>query len=238
MFTFASPILTMSHITLIATTHTEIGLCNSHELFKIIEKVNPDVIFEEIPPGKFEAVYAGTRQGTLETQAIKTYLQKYPATHHNPVDLDIEQPIEMEIRNEVCGIDFICKDYNTEYKYLSGLTHYWQEVHGFRYLNTDKCSELISRKKTLEREILEQLKKDKNHKSIDHENLILAYKQWLDQIEERENEILRNIYRYMETKKYSRAVFLVGAAHRKPIMQKIQEYESKEAFKLNWEYYS
>ena len=77
----------MSKITLIATGHKEKGLCNAHELFKIIEQISPEVIFEEIPSGKFEAVYAGTRQASLEVKTIKAYLQKYPYVHHYPVDL-------------------------------------------------------------------------------------------------------------------------------------------------------
>jgi hypothetical protein len=227
----------MSNITLIATGHKEKGLCNANELFKIIEQMNPHVIFEEIPPGKFEGVYAGTRQASLEVKAIKAYLQKYPDVHHYPVDLDIEQEIEKEIKQDLGGLVFICHDYSDEYKYLDLLQANWSEKCGFLYLNNDQCSELILRKKVLEKEILDALKKDEKQMAMDHERLGLAYKQWIDQIDDRENEMLRNIYSYMEQKKYDRAVFLVGAAHRKPIMQKIQEYESKEKFKLNWTFY-
>ena len=228
----------MSTITLIATGHKENGLCNSQELFKIIEQISPDVIFEEIPPGKFEAVYAGTRQASLEVEAIKAYLQKYPDTYHYPVDLDIEQATEKEIKKEVDGIYFICKDYSPEYNYLDSLIPYWTEKYGFPFLNNDRCSEILSRKKALEKQILNTLRKDKNQRAMNHERLELAYKHWIDQIDDRENEMLRNIYSYMEQKKYDRALFLVGAAHRKPMQQKIEEYESKESFKLNWTFYN
>lgn len=228
----------MSSITLIATGHKEKGLCNSHALFKIIEQISPEVIFEEIPPGKFEAVYAGTRQDSLEVKTIKAYLQKYPEVHHYPVDLDIDQVIEKEIRQEVDGVAFICNDYSEEYNYLDGLLSLQSEKYGFPYLNNDRCSKLILRKKVLETQVLDTLKNDKSQTAMDHERLGLAYKQWLEQIDDRENEMLRNIYSYMESKKFAKALFLVGAAHRKPIMQKIQEYELKEKFKLNWTFYS
>ena len=107
----------MFTITLIATTHTEKGLCNTHELFKIIEQVRPEVIFEEIPPGKFEAVYAGTRQESLEVKTIKAYLQKYPATHHLPVDLDLDQETEKLIKRDRQGFYLICNDYNLQYNF-------------------------------------------------------------------------------------------------------------------------
>jgi hypothetical protein len=228
----------MSTITLIATDHKERGLCNPHELFKIIEQISPDVIFEEIPPRKFEAVYAGTRQDTLETKTIKVYLQKYPATHHYPVDLDIEQATEKQIESELDGIPFICKDYSPEYNYLDGLIPYWSKKYGFPFLNNDRCSEIISRKKVLEKQILDALRKDKRQRAMDHETLNLAYKQWIDQNDDRENEMLKNIYSYMESKKYASALFLVGAAHRKPMQQKIREYESKKSSKLNWTFYT
>lgn len=228
----------MPTITLVATGHKEKGLCNANELYKIIEQICPDVIFEEIPPLKLEAVYSGTRQASLEVKAIKEYLQKYPGILHYPVDLDIDQATDKEIRREVDGMPFICNTYSEEYNYLDGLLSLQSEKYGFPYLNSDKCSDLIIRKKVLEKQVLEALKKDKNHTAMDHERLGLAYKQWLCQHDERENEMIRNIYSYMEQKNYDKALFLVGAAHRKPIMQKIKEYEFKKEFKLDWTFYS
>src|SRR5437868_6818855 len=223
----------MSTVVLIATGHKENGLCNSQELLKIIEQIRPDVIFEEVSPGKFEAVYAGTRQASLEVKAIKEYLQKYPETFHFPVDLDIEEATEKEIKKELDGIHFICKHYCAEYHYLDGLIRYWSEKYGFPFLNNDRCSEIISRKKVLETQILDALRKDDNQKSVDHDTLNLAYKQWIEQIDERENEMLTNIYCYMKSKKHRRALFLVGASHKKLLMAKISQYDINET-KLNW----
>lgn len=58
-------------ITLIATGHNENGLCNSTELYKTIEQIAPDVIFEEIPPNKFYSVYNGSLADSLENSTIK-----------------------------------------------------------------------------------------------------------------------------------------------------------------------
>lgn len=224
----------MCTITVIATTHKEKGLCNSRELFKIIEQIRPDVIFEEIPPRKFQAVYAGTRHASLEVGAIKAYLQKFPDICHYPVDLDIEQTSEKQIKIEVDGLYFICKDYSAEYNYLDSLIPHWSEKHGFPFLNSDRCSEIILRKKVLEKQILDALKKDNNQRAMDHDTLNLAYQLWIDQIEDRENEMLRNIYSYMESNKYSKALFLVGAAHRKPLMAKTLQYEEKNGHAIKW----
>ena len=54
----------MYNIILLSTKHIESGKCNSFELYKIIETINPEIIFEEIPPSKFDAVYEGKRRAS------------------------------------------------------------------------------------------------------------------------------------------------------------------------------
>ena len=58
------------------------------------------------------------------------------------------------------------------------------------------------------------------------------------QYDNRENAMLENIYNYSKENQYNQAVFLIGAEHKKSIMQKIQEYEKKEEYKLNWKFYN
>jgi len=47
----------MYNITLISTRHDELGKCNSNELYKIIESVDPELIFEGIPSSYFNKYY-------------------------------------------------------------------------------------------------------------------------------------------------------------------------------------
>jgi len=49
--------------------------------------------------------------------------------------------------------------------------------------------------------------------------------------------MLQNIYNYSKENQYNQAVFLIGARHRKSIMQKIIEYEKISEIKLNWTIY-
>ena len=60
-------------ITSITTSHNEHGNCNSNELYKIIERIAPEVIFEEVPQSKFSKVYEGLPGDSLETNTIKKY---------------------------------------------------------------------------------------------------------------------------------------------------------------------
>ena len=46
--------------------------------------------------------------------------------------------------------------------------------------------------------------------------------------------MLQNIYLYSQDHNYDRAIFTIGAAHRKSIIDKIFEYQKNEKVKLNW----
>ncbi len=54
--------------------------------------------------------------------------------------------------------------------------------------------------------------------------------------EDRENEMLKNIYSYCNQKKYENALFLVGAEHRWPLIEKISKLEKENELKLNWNF--
>ncbi len=47
----------MYSITLISTAHSEYGKCNSDELYKIIESITPELIFEELPNNLVDCAY-------------------------------------------------------------------------------------------------------------------------------------------------------------------------------------
>lgn len=90
----------MCTITLIATIHNERGLCNQNELYKIIEQINPDIIFEELSHPSFVAIYEKLLRDSLETKTIKQYLQRH-AIPHLPVDLDANQLIDKRLKNDI-----------------------------------------------------------------------------------------------------------------------------------------
>ena len=75
----------MYNITIIYSAHLECENCNPSELCKIIEKINPEIIFEEIQYDSFDAYYKEKSTYTLETDAINMYLQ-YHTIEHIPVD--------------------------------------------------------------------------------------------------------------------------------------------------------
>ena len=58
-----------------------------------------------------------------------------------------------------------------------------------------------------------------------------------EDVDNRENAMLQNIYNYSKENLYNQAVFLLGCGHRKSIISKIAEYEKLSTVKLYWTIY-
>lgn len=215
-------------ITLIATGHYEKGICNSIELCNIIERISPDVIFEEIPPNKFLALYEGLNSYSLEQKAIKMYLQKNPIDHF-PVDMNRDDITDEFFRNDYNFMSNIFRYHSAEYKKLSNEWSYQPAQLGFPYLNNQPCKKLLERKLFLEGELVQ---------SINHKTLTNRYNDWRKFNHDREKEMINNIYSYCNQKEYKNGLFLVGAEHRLPIIEKIskREKENENELKLNWNF--
>ncbi len=217
----------MFNITLIGTQHLESGKCNSDELYKIIESINPDVIFEEMPSSHFNAYYVTKTQRSLESDTINQYFKS-----HNvkiiPVDIDVRQELS-KYQNEINFI-FHTIFKHEDYLKLDNEKDDLMIQKGFRYLNSDEFLDFLEKKKVIEKQIIES--------EPDKDRLLNIYKLFhLVQYDSRENAMLQNIYNYSKENQYNQAVFLLGAGHRKSIMKKITEYEKLSGIKLNWTTY-
>jgi len=153
----------MSNIILFCTKHGNAGNCNFFELYKIIIQINPDVIFEEIPPCLFEDQYNGTKD-KLETNAIKMYLTDHNIKHI-PVDLDVIMPQSFWDDNKYM-FEKIERE-NTEYCKLCDLDSQYTKIYGFNYLNSKYCNN-INNKKYNE---TEELKIKWNYLEYDNNNV-------------------------------------------------------------------
>jgi pheromone shutdown protein TraB len=203
-------------IVLISTVHHEIGKCNPEELYKIIESINPDVIFLEA----FEDNYTKYDQMKFsqfgiynERLELKT-LQKYRLNHfyeYVPV-LDIGLSNEFEEKIKIVSE-------NMDYKRLFDKYTILERDGGFEFLNSTKSVELQEEMRQLENHI------------IDNE---IFHQKVNENIDEYENSMLRNIYSFYKEKYSRKAIFMCGAAHRKSISEKIKKSE----IKLNWSFYN
>jgi len=81
----------MYNITIILSMHLDINNQNARELYNIIEKESPEIIFEEFDISRTDddyyknGMYKYQDECTVETIAIMNYLEKYKIVHI-PVD--------------------------------------------------------------------------------------------------------------------------------------------------------
>ena len=102
---------------------------------------------------------------------------------------------------------------------------------GFAYLNSENYTKLFEKQRVIEKQLLA-------FEGINKFMLNNIYKKFYEEQENRENEMLRNIYIYSKEHHYNQAVFFIGSAHRNSIIRKIAEFETKENVALNWTFYS
>ena len=213
----------MYNITLICTVHEEKGICNLNELYKIIEKINPEIIFEEIPPSAFDAYYKDKNRNNLETNTINKYLESHQI-EHIPVDyFNIPTSFFEDngyMHKRVEAINF-------EYRKLIDTHSSYVEQYGFKYLNSIDCNNIHNKLYNTIEKALQKINDDK---------LFETYKLWNDVIEKREYEMINNINIYSKEHRFNRGLFFIGAAHRESIINKIQKHAGTEYVKLNWNY--
>lgn len=212
----------MYNISLLSSFHMELGKCNADELYKIIEKIRPEVIFEELSFATFPFIYADSYiPNTVEVKAIKKYLRNYPISHF-PVDT---YPVN---ETDLLSNAQVIWDNSNEYRELWNQNVLKIKQNGYSFLNSNDCIEILENISIVEEAVLTETNNLK---------LINEHKAEKELHNKRENEMLQNIYGYSKQYLYNTALFICGVEHRKPITQKIQEYERKENVKLNWSFY-
>jgi len=214
----------MHSITIISTHHAEIQKCNSDELYKIIDSINPDVIFEELPSISFDNIYNNNRSDiSIEAKSIKKYLQNHEI-EHIPVDT-IADPN----RSSIERLMFEKFERYPEYKRIKYEHNSLIAREGFNYLNSNKCIDLVEKWILIEKAIV---------KSDEYKDLYLQpYNSFYEDVNSREKVMLQNIYNYSKQSQYNQAIFLLGCGHRKSIISKIVEHENQSDIKLNWTVY-
>ena len=207
--------------------HREIGKCNSNELYNIIEKEKPEIIFEEFDISRTDDEYY--RNGhykyqesfTVETTTIMKYLENYKVIHI-PVDT---YEFSDEMQEKMNYLYNSISQNNSEYIKLLKEQCIMTFQNGFSFLNSDLFNNLIEEIHNIEKNTL---------RLINNDELFSTYNKWIEITNNRENEMLNNIYKYSKENKYNNAVLITGAEHGKSILSKAKEYNIKENFEINW----
>ncbi|MBO0324053.1 hypothetical protein J0X14_17220 [Muricauda sp. CAU 1633] len=206
----------MNHITFISTIHKEIGKCNTKELFKIIDKLNPEVIFLEAIDETYSDyehwIFSnfGVFHEKLEISAIQNY--HYHSTfQYVPVCVNgLSEAFHKKV-------NLVCK--NRELQKLIDNFNYLAAENGFEFLNSLECINLQEEMRELESRILNNDEMDK---------IIRA------DIEAYENPMIQNINSYCKKNHFNSGIFMCGAAHRKSIIEKIDKSMVTEEENISW----
>ena len=212
----------MYNIVLICTRHTELGKCNTNELYHIIDEIQPEVIFEELPLLIFNQCYnENMHDMLLEQNAIKKYIKKRQI-QHIPIDtLEIPNSYYENCENKLKQI------FKKNGEYLILLKKISSSVGqlGFTFLNSKQHYALFEKIYILEETIINELN-NKNLKDL------FQLRNKTDN--ERENVMINNVYDYSKNSEYNKALMFTGAWHRKSFITKINEYNERNNFKIDW----
>lgn len=209
-------------ISLIGTVHAENGLANVRTLGSILDRLQPEVIFAEIPRASFP-LYVDGSHGNLESMAVSQYREKHSAT---VVPVDLDKPNDDFFRKSE---EMFNKVEKTSSVYRRMLDQHSDDTrnYGFPYLNSDRCGHAWS---DIYKEAIETVE------WIGDLRLRQVYMQWKETIDLRETAMLENINKYSNGSALSHGVLLVGAAHRKALVDKAQQFPSPKATEILWNF--
>jgi hypothetical protein len=204
----------MHKITLVFSVHKSNGNCNVEELAKILRRIEPDVVFQEVGP---------SHSLSLEAQAVAEYC-KYKLCQSVHVD-DYEAPVNgegtMQLLND--GRRDVA-DRSTEYQKLEieNLERTCRD--GFGYMNSFDIAKAMVQMEQIEDELMA--------------GRAAEALQWFRQVmRNRELEMMRNIYSYCQKNPFDIGIFLVGAAHRTGIAMQIEKFCGRVPDLIAWDFY-
>jgi hypothetical protein len=196
---------------LVNTVHGEKGANTVASLVALLERLAPDVVFAEIP-ASYSDRYADGSHGNVESRAVAEYRR-----HHQlsvvPVDSD---PPDEQFFSEAKDMFDLLERRSRDYRNVVDLHLRRVETDGLRYLNSD---ETVQAWDAIHDETLASIDWLRESRLRD------VYDRWLAVIESRDSVMLTNIAAYASRHPSSHGVFLVGAAHRKSIVKKVQDNE-------------
>lgn len=209
----------MLSITFISTIHKKIGKCNADELCKILEKINPDVVFLEA----LEDTYSEYQQYTfsnfevfhekLEIRALQKY-SFISQFEYVPVLVEgLADSFEKKF-NLVCQ--------NIHFQKMLDNYNSLASIKGFDFLNSEESIRLH-----------EEMCKYGDSILRDNE-LIQTFNNDIDKYE---NSMMTSIYSFCMNTKFKNAVFMCGVAHRQSLIDKIETYKSKKDLDISWKIY-
>lgn len=215
----------MSRVSLVFTMHEEIGLANVSELLAILTRVQPQVIFLEVPTAAFDDYYGTCSRANLESMAVRQYRKSRQA---ELVPVDLPTP-EREFFENAEYLRLRIRGESPAYRQLMMRDSDYVHAYGFAYLNSDYCSKLWS-------EIYEDMRN--TIRRLGEPKLVEIYESWKTTNDLRENAMMKNVQNYCRENTFDSSVLLVGAAHRQHIIDKSKGHAALDSSEVQWDFSS
>ena len=197
------------------------------ELQWLLDCLRPDVVFLEHPASDIASFRDGSC-GTLESVAVMRYLRANQA-ELVPVDID-RSTYGLPDRELKAHIDEMLRrvgEASERYRILD-LTHSREtDAGGFAYLNSPLG---WLREAELVRELRMVVE------SIGEPGLTAQYEMWVRLNDRREQAMLAGVNDYARKTSFRKGVLLVGAAHRQPLIEKLQHQVLNAFSSVAWEF--
>jgi hypothetical protein len=213
----------MNSVSLVCTVHENAGLANASVLLSILERIQPEVVFVELPPEAFEDFYGSCSQYNLESMAVRQYRE---GRRVKPVAVDLPRP-SGNFASNIEELDRRVRRVSPEYRRLMQLDDDRIRKYGFAYLNSEDC-----------REHWERAYEDmvSSIKWMNDSRLLALYESCRETDDLREKAMMENIQIYCRANAFDKGVFLVGAAHRQPIIEKSRKQTAPGTTRIEWDF--
>jgi hypothetical protein len=211
----------LMRVSLVGTVHAESGLADVVELQAILERFQPDVIFAEIPSADVDQYRDGSR-GSLESTSVGRYRESHQVA---VVPVDLTRPEDEFFRNTQHLFDTVERT-SPDYRRMMDRHSLNTRADGFPYLNSDRC---IQSWADIYGEVLATVD------WIRQPRLREIYDLWNHTNELRDTEMMKNIEDYCVRNVFVHGLFLVGAAHRKSIVDKARAGVGTGSPRIEWD---
>jgi hypothetical protein len=207
-------------VSVIGTVHESSGLANAKSLQVILTRLEPSVIFAEIPSTHLDEYLDGSH-GTLESIAVRDYRKSYEAA---VVAVDLPKPDDAFFADTKWLFDIVERT-SYDYRWLIDQHSADTRASGFPYLNSSRCIQAWA-------EIYHEVQATVDW--IDDPRAREIYQQWVRVNNRRASEIMRTIEEYCVANVLGDGVLLIGAAHRGPIADKARTTKRAAAGTIEW----
>jgi hypothetical protein len=212
----------MRRVSLVCSVHRETGLATAAELYWLLARLRPDVLFLERSSADFPAFLDGSC-GTLESAAVRRYRNLH-TVELVPVDLYLNAAESKQKDDDLFDrIDRASPRYGQ--LALANLQH--TAKGGFAYLNSPTSALLQSE---MQREMRATVR------AVGEPTLAELYTVLTRTNDLREQAMLSGVEAFAKKASFTRGVLLVGAAHRQSLFEKAQLPRSDGPYPVRWHF--